>query len=107
MEFWKFMFVPTILFMVIVAPIWITMHYRSVNRSSRHLNREDQAQLEQMLLTVDRLSERIVTLESLLDAQHPQWRESTAPREAPHEANGRAEGRAQVDRAGHPHHPQQ
>lgn len=74
MEFWKFMFVPTILFMVVVAPIWITMHYRSVHRSSRHLNAEDQALLEQMLLTVDRLSERIVTLESLLDAQQPQWR---------------------------------
>ena len=30
MQFWQFMFVPTILFLVIVAPIWITMHYRSV-----------------------------------------------------------------------------
>jgi phage shock protein B len=80
MEFWKFMFVPTILFMVIVAPIWITMHYRSVQRSGRHLSAEDQARLEQMLLTVDRLSERIITLESLLDAQQPQWRERLAAR---------------------------
>ncbi|KGE02889.1 hypothetical protein HRUBRA_02533 [Pseudohaliea rubra DSM 19751] len=37
MEFWQFMFVPTILFLVVVAPIWITMHYRSVSRSSRSL----------------------------------------------------------------------
>ena len=37
MEFWKFMFVPTILFLVIVAPMWITMHYRSVNRASGDL----------------------------------------------------------------------
>ena len=41
MEFWKFMFVPTILFLLIVAPLWITMHYRSVNRSSRSLNIQD------------------------------------------------------------------
>jgi phage shock protein B len=80
MEFWQFMFVPTILFMVVVAPIWITMHYRSVNRSSRSLSQEDRESIEQMLDTVDRLTERIGTLESLLDADHPQWREHTARR---------------------------
>ncbi|MCB1706622.1 MAG: envelope stress response membrane protein PspB [Halioglobus sp.] len=75
MEFWKFMSVPTILFLVIVAPLWITMHYRSVNRSSRSLNLEDRESIEHMLQTVDTLTERIVTLESILDADHPQWRQ--------------------------------
>jgi phage shock protein B len=74
MEFWKFMFVPTILFMVIVAPMWITMHYRSVNRSSRSLNQEDRESIEQMLETADRLTDRIGALESILDADHPDWR---------------------------------
>jgi len=92
MEFWKFMFVPTILFMIIVAPMWITMHYRSMNRSSRQLNHEDQARLEQMLLTVDRLSERIVTLESLLDDQHPRWRDRLAPRAGDAAAERREHG---------------
>jgi len=59
MEFWKFMFVPTILFLVVVAPMWITMHYRSVNRSSRSLNQEDRESIEHMLETVDKLTERI------------------------------------------------
>ena len=59
MEFWNFMFVPTILFMVVVAPIWITMHYRSVNRSSRSLSDEDRESIEQMLVTVDKLTDRI------------------------------------------------
>ncbi len=75
MEFWKFMFVPTILFMVIVAPMWITMHYRSVNRSSRSLSQEDRESIEHMLETVDKLTERIGTLESILDADHPDWRQ--------------------------------
>lgn len=75
MEFWKFMFVPTILFLTVVAPIWITMHYRSVNRSSRSLNAEDRASIEQMLETVDRLTDRIGTLESILDDDHPGWRQ--------------------------------
>ena len=74
MEFWNFMFVPTILFMVVVAPIWITMHYRSVNRSSRSLSDEDRESIEQMLVTVDKLTDRIGALESILDADHPQWR---------------------------------
>jgi phage shock protein B len=77
MEIWEFMFVPTILFMVVVMPIWLTMHYRSVNRSSRSLNEEDRETVEQMLETVDRLSERIGALESILEADHPDWMEQT------------------------------
>lgn len=75
MEFWKFMFVPTILFIVIVAPMWITMHYRSVSRSSRSLNSEDRESIEHMLETVDKLTDRIGTLESILDIDHSDWRQ--------------------------------
>lgn len=78
MEFWKFMFVPTILFLLVVAPMWITMHYRSLNRSSRSLNQEDRESVEQLLETVDKLTERIDSLESILDADHPQWRQQIA-----------------------------
>ena len=74
MEFWKFMFVPTILFLVIVAPMWLTMHYRSVNRSSRGLTREDRDTVEHMLVTVDKLTDRIEALESILVADHREWR---------------------------------
>ena len=75
MEFWKFMFVPTILFLTIVAPMWITMHYRSVNRSSRSLSLEDRESIEHMLETVDKLTDRIGTLESILEDDHPRWRQ--------------------------------
>jgi phage shock protein B len=77
MGFWNFMFVPTILFMVVVAPIWISLHYRSVGRSSRSLTDEDRESVEHMLETVDRLTDRIGTLESILDADHPDWRQQT------------------------------
>jgi len=79
MEFWKIAFViPVILFMVVVAPIWITMHYRSLSRSSSSLNLEDRQAIEHMLETVDKLTERIGTLESILDADHPRWRDNTS-----------------------------
>ncbi|MBT3409786.1 MAG: envelope stress response membrane protein PspB [Halieaceae bacterium] len=74
MEFWQFMVVPTVLFIVIVAPLWITMHYRSMSRSSRSLSQEDRKTVEHMLETVDKLTDRIETLESLLDADHFDWR---------------------------------
>ena len=72
----EMLFVPMILFMVVVAPTWIVMHYRSVNRSSRHLTEEDQQALEDMLVAVDRLVGRVESLESILDADHPDWRQS-------------------------------
>jgi phage shock protein B len=75
------MFVPTILFMVVVAPIWISMHYRSVNKSSRSLSEEDRESIEHMLETVDKLTDRIGTLESILDADHPEWRQKMNRRE--------------------------
>ena len=74
MNFLEFMFVPMILFMVIVAPVWIVLHYRSVSKSSRSLNENERESLEQMLVTVDKLIDRIATLESLLDSGHGEWR---------------------------------
>ena len=74
MKFFEFMFVPTILFLTVVMPIWLTMHYRSVNRSSRSLNSEDRETVEHMLETVDKLADRIQALESILDLEHSDWR---------------------------------
>lgn len=74
-------FIPVILFMVIVAPIWIIMHYRSLNRSSRSLTDEDRQSLDDMLATVDKLNDRIGTLESILDADHPTWRQKETSKE--------------------------
>jgi phage shock protein B len=78
MEFWNYMFVPTILFMVIVAPLWITLHYRSLSRSSRSLSTEDRESIEHMLETVDKLTERIGTLEAILSEDHPDWQRQTS-----------------------------
>ena len=79
----EMLFVPMVLFMVIVAPTWIVMHYRSVNRSSSQLSEEDQQALEDLLVAVDQMAERIDSLELILEADHPDWREAsgTAPRQ--------------------------
>ena len=81
MKFFEFMFVPTILFMVVVAPIWISMHYSAITRSARGLNKEDRETVDQMIETVDKLTDRIATLETLLDSDHPNWRQQQERRD--------------------------
>ena len=73
----EMLFVPMVLFMVIVAPTWIVMHYRSVNRSNSQLSEDDRQALEDMLVAVDQMADRIESLESILDADHPNWRQDS------------------------------
>ena len=82
MDPFEMMFVPMILFMAIVAPIWIVMHYRSRHRSSQSLSDDERESLDQMLATVDKLNDRIQSLEAILDADHPSWREQSATRDS-------------------------
>ena len=74
MSFGTFLFVPLVVFLTCVAPIWIFMHYRNISRSSQSLNEEDRGNIDSMLATIDKLQDRIRALESLLDAEQPTWR---------------------------------
>ena len=74
MHFFEFLFVPTIVFMVVVMPIWIALHYRYKSKSLGGLGEADQKQLDALLRTADTLADRVATLESILDDQHPDWR---------------------------------
>lgn len=69
-----FMFVPTILFMVVVMPLWLIMHYRYKSKTSRGLAEDDQATLDDLLRKLDSLVDRINTLESILDERNTHWR---------------------------------
>jgi phage shock protein B len=67
-------FVPTILFLIFVAPIWILMHYRSKRRSRHELSERESALLEELLHQAERMADRIETLEAILDHETPGWR---------------------------------
>ena len=67
-------FVPTILFVVIVAPLWIFMHYRSKQRSHSELSAEERDVLDLLTARAERMAERIETLEAILDSDTPGWR---------------------------------
>lgn len=66
--------IPTFLMIVIVAPIWIGMHYSTKNRRLATLGEEQAAELERLTSAAERMGERIETLEAILDAETPGWR---------------------------------
>lgn len=65
---------PVIIFMVIVAPIWLILHYRSKRQVSQGLSEEEYVQLSDLSEMADKMADRIKTLEAILDAETPDWR---------------------------------
>ncbi|MFT2091350.1 envelope stress response membrane protein PspB [Paraglaciecola sp. 2405UD69-4] len=65
---------PIILFMIFVAPIWLILHYRSKKQINQGLSEEEYGTLQELADRADKMADRIHTLESILDAESPQWR---------------------------------
>jgi len=78
----SFLFVPLILFIVVVLPLWMIFHYKT---RWKELNREKEQQagavngnkkeLNELRETAKRLGKRIDALEHILDVEAPSWRE--------------------------------
>jgi phage shock protein B len=68
-------FVPTVIFLTIVAPVWIFMHYRSKQRAQGSLSEDERLELEALASQASRMAQRIETLEAILEAETPGWRE--------------------------------
>ncbi|QFU22042.1 envelope stress response membrane protein PspB [Shewanella eurypsychrophilus] len=65
---------PIIIFLIIVAPIWLILHYRSKRQVSQGLTEEEYTQLNDLITRADKMAQRIDTLEAILDTEAPQWR---------------------------------
>jgi phage shock protein B len=65
---------PIIIFMIFVAPIWLILHYRSKKQMNQGVSAEEYATLQDLADKADKMADRIHTLESILDAEAPQWR---------------------------------
>ncbi|TBX25926.1 phage-shock protein [Bowmanella sp. JS7-9] len=66
--------IPLILFMIFVAPIWVIMHYRARRQISQGLSEEEKTSLHNLADKAESMAERIRTLEQILDAESPDWR---------------------------------
>lgn len=63
-----------ILFLAVVAPLWIIFHYVSKAKENRGLTDEDEKMLEELWESAKRMEDRIHTLERILDSDAPGWR---------------------------------
>ena len=63
-----------IVLICVLGPIWLTMHYRYKTRAEGRLSAADASTLDQALRTAQRLEQRVVALERILDAEAPAWR---------------------------------
>ena len=69
-----FLAIPLTIFVLFVLPIRLWLHYS--NRSGRsELWQSEQQRLAQLADEAKRMRERIQALESILDAEHPNWRD--------------------------------
>lgn len=65
---------PIIIFMLVVAPLWLILHYRSKKQVSQGLSEHEHRQLLELASKAEKMAERVETLEALLDQEAPQWR---------------------------------
>ncbi len=66
--------VPLIIFMLVVAPLWLALHYRSSRKASDGLSDEELQTLNELAQKAERLQHRVATLEKILDAESSDWR---------------------------------
>jgi len=68
---------PIIIFLLVVAPIWLVLHYRSKRQVNQGLSEVEYIQLSELSELADKMADRIKTLEAILDAESPEWRKRT------------------------------
>jgi phage shock protein B len=62
--------------------VWLVLDYKSKGKGFRSLNTEESSQLEELNALAEQMAERIKTLETILDAGSPEWRDNDAERSA-------------------------
>ncbi|NIA68018.1 envelope stress response membrane protein PspB [Pelagibius litoralis] len=65
---------PIIVFLAVVAPIWIIAHYATRWRATKSLSTDEEQLLEELWKSAERMEQRINSLERILDAEVTDWR---------------------------------
>ncbi|WP_105901933.1 envelope stress response membrane protein PspB [Vibrio gangliei] len=65
---------PLIVFLIFVAPLWLLLHYRSKRKVAHGLSSEELGQLKALAEKAEDVQQRVKTLEKILDAESPNWR---------------------------------
>jgi phage shock protein B len=76
----EFFIAPIIVFLIVVAPIWIILHYRSKGKAADGLSSNERLELDEMIEVANNMAVRIETLEAILDVESPDWRDKQETR---------------------------
>lgn len=63
---------------IFVAMPWLILHYLTKWKQARGLSIEDERLLDEMFETARRLEDRVQTIERIIAADNPRWREEGA-----------------------------
>ncbi|HZX24237.1 MAG TPA: envelope stress response membrane protein PspB [Woeseiaceae bacterium] len=71
------MYILGILFVTIVLPLWIILHYVTKWKKSRELSGTEEEMLEEIWTLSQNMESRLNALETILDDEVPDWRRKT------------------------------
>jgi phage shock protein B len=66
------------IFSFVLAIIWVNRHYKARRAQAGVLADEEKATLDDLARIAGKLDERVGTLEKILDAEQPKWRDTAA-----------------------------
>lgn len=71
------MYILGILFVTIVLPLWIILHYVTKWKKSRELSGTEEEMIEEIWTLSQNMESRLNALETILDDEVPDWRRKT------------------------------
>jgi len=66
--------IAVIVFIAVPAPLFIVLHFITRWKQSREISGGDEKMLEDLWESSQRLEERLISLETILDSELPDWR---------------------------------
>ncbi len=74
MELLQIIEAPLIIFLAVVAPLWIIAHYMTRWRTAKTLSSDEETMLSDLWESAAKMENRLHTLEQILDTEAPGWR---------------------------------
>lgn len=70
----ELMVVVMIIFVGLVAPLWLLLHYITQWKQTRGLSKDDEKMLSDLWESAARMEDRVQALEEILDRDNREWR---------------------------------
>ena len=69
---------------------WLFLHYSSKFRAAKGISQQDEQLLDDLYSTARRLDSRLESIERIIAADNPQWKESALPHQRTRELEDRS-----------------